>query len=151
MESDQFAKHMENLKKPEPSVMPPQELKLTILNASHSATLGIWVIVVPALFLFFVTLKYYFNLDTNLLTTIEEFITRVDRNPGTWFLQPVLLLGLPLASIVINILAITHISWHRSTKVLTFAVKLRWVNLLILLISTLIVTIFTLYLIMENY
>ncbi len=150
MKPDEFKQHMENLKKPEGAVTPPPHLKLAILNAKASATFGVWVIAIPALFLFFVLLKYYMRIDSAFLTSIEDFVTRVDRNPATWFLQPILLLALPVLSIIINLLAITHIGWESKAKVLTLSMKLRLINILILVASTVVVTCFVLYLIVEN-
>jgi hypothetical protein len=150
MEHDEFLTRMENLKKPDPAVNPPQELKLMILSMRSSATLGVWIIIIPLLFLFFVILKYYFRMNTEFLTDVEIFIGKVDKNPVTWFLQPLLLLVLPFASILINLLAITQIHWQPEHKILNFSVRLRWLNIIIMLVSTIIVTIFILYLITEN-
>ena len=150
MKPDEFKQHMENLKKPEGTITPPPHLRLTILNARASATFGIWVILIPALFLIFVLLKYYLRIDSTFLTSIEDFITRIDRSPATWFLQPILLLALPAVSIIINLLAITHVSWERQAKVLTLSMKLRLINILILVASTVIVACFVLYLLVEN-
>jgi hypothetical protein len=150
MEHDEFLTRMENLKKPDPTVSPPQQLKLMILSTRSSATLGVWIIIIPLLFLFFVILKYYFRMNTEFLSDVEIFIGKVDKNPITWFLQPLLLLVLPFASILINLLAITQIHWQPELKILNFSVKLKWLNIIIMLVSTIIVTIFILYLITEN-
>jgi hypothetical protein len=151
MEQDQFESHMENIRKPHVSVEPPQALKLTILNVKQSARFGLWAIVIPSMFLLFVLMRYYLSMESSMLSTIEAFIIRVDRNPVTWFVQALLLLGLPILSIVINLLAIMHISWERTTRVVTFAVKVRWINLVILVVSTLIAGAFAVYLLVENF
>lgn len=142
---------MENLKKPDKAIMPPTHLKLAILNTKASATFGLWVIIIPGLFLLFVLLKYYLKIENPFLLSVEDFVMHVDRNSSTWFLQPLLLLALPMLSIIVNVLAITHFSWEPATRIFVISMKVRWINIVVLLLTTVIVTIFSLYLLMENF
>ena len=151
MKTEDFEKKMEDLRVPEVNTTAPVELKLTILNAQRSAAIGIWFVVVPCFFLTCVVMKYFFHINLGLLDTFEEMIVAIDRNPGTWWVQPVLLIGLPIVSIILNALAITHFQWQPGTKSLLVTIKIRWMNILILAISLSIVMIFFLYLLTENF
>ena len=152
MTPEDFEKKMEDLKTPRASgVKEPVEIKLAILNAQRSAAMGIWFVVVPCFFIACVFMKYIFHFRTGLLDTFEETISALDRNPGTWWIQPVLLVGLPIVSIIINALSIMHFRWDGYTRSFIITLKVRWINIIILLISAGIVMIFLLYLITENF
>jgi hypothetical protein len=62
-----------------------------------------------------------------------------------WLVGPVILVGLPLISIIFNALAITHFSFDRADRMLRLNIKLRWFNIVILLLSLAIVSLFVAY------
>ena len=132
-------------------VKEPFEIKLAILNAERSAAMGVWFVVVPCFFIACIIMKYLFHLHWGLLDTFEEMISSLDNNPGTWWIQPVLLVGLPIVSIIVNTLSIMHFKWDCVTRSFLITLKIRWTNIIILLISSGIVMIFLLYLITENF
>ena len=148
---DNFEKQMEELKTPNVNPDPPIELKLAIVNADRSATLGLWFIIAPYFFVGCMLLKYEINVNLGLLDTITNFFHRLDKNPATWWLQPVLLIGLPITGIILNILSITHFKWEKISSLLTVSVKLKWYNVLVLLATLAIIAVLLLYLIMENF
>ncbi len=151
MKPNDFEKKMETLKKPDTSaVKPPLELKLTILNARRSAIIGIWFIVIPVTFLFCVLLTYYFKLHIDAATWFIEFIAKLDKSPATKWIGPTVLLGLPMAGIILNALAITHFELDGNQKSLIISIKLRWMNLILLGFCLIIMLIFLAYLIVEN-
>ena len=147
---EDFEKKLENMSKPAGAVKPPVEIKLAIVNARRSAVLGLWFIVVPCYFLFCVFMFYYFHLEYGVFGSIFELFSMLDKDPYMWLLGPILLIGLPLAAILLNALAITHFSFDRTQQTLGITVKLRWFNLAILLVSVAIVGIFIAYAIVEN-
>ena|SRR5260221_10569640 len=148
---EDFEKKLENMGKPETkSVKPPIEIKLAIVNAQRSAVLGLWFIVVPCYFLFCVFMFYYFHMDYGIFGSIFELFSMLDRDPYAWILGPIILIVLPLIAIALNVLAITHFSFDGTEKVLKISIKLRWLNLAILLLSLTIVTIFIVYAFVEN-
>ncbi len=152
MDLEDFKKKMEDMKTPKVAgVKEPVEMKLAILNAQRSATIGVWFVVVPCFFIACVFMKYIFHIHLGLLDTFEEMITVLDTNPRTWWIQPVVLVGLPIISIIINTLSITHFKLDAQTQSIFITLKLRWVNIIILLISITIVSIFLLYLVTENF
>ena len=152
MNPEEFQKKMEQIKTPSAGeVKQTVEIKLAILNAHRSAAMGVWFIVVPCFFIACVFMKYIFHIRLGLLDTFEEMISTLDKNPRTWWIQPVLLVGLPIVSIIINTLSITHFRWDSHTQSILITLKVRWINIIILLISAGIVTLFLLYLITENF
>lgn len=150
MEAQDFEKKMENLKKPDVEIKPPVELKLAILNAKRSATVGVWLVILPYLFLACMVMKYELNLNFGFLNTFSRIVGKVDGSPVLWWIQPVVLFVLPAAGIVINTLAILHVAFDRMARSLIVTVKLKWLNLIILGVSAAIIAFFLLYLIAEN-
>lgn len=149
MKENELINRLENISKPDTSgVKPLKEIKLSILSVRKSAALGMWFIFIPCFFLFCVLMKYFFHVNTHLIDTVEDIVASIDKSSGIPFLSPLLLVGLPFAGVVINALAITHVSLGRQEAVITL--KLKWLNILVLVISLCIILIFLLYLITEN-
>lgn len=151
MNADEFEKHMENLQKPgADSVKPSIDIKLAVVNPQRSAAIGVWFIAVPCYFLFCIFMKYYFHFNIGIFDIIVEMMSDLDKNPNMWFLSPLLIVVLPLVGVVLNALAITHFSYAPVSRILQISIKLRWMNVLVLLVSLSLVSIFILYAIIEN-
>lgn len=151
MGSNKFEEQMENLKTPQVDDIPHQQsLKIALLSANKSSRIGIAFIVIPCLFLIGVFIKYWLGIDFKIFTSIEDEMSNLDKISYLKWIAPLLLIGLPLISIIINSLAITHFFWDKSRKELLVTIKFRLLNIFLLLISIGIVGIFILYLIVEN-
>lgn len=151
MNIDDMDQTLKDMKTPEVgSLRHEQSIKLTILSARKSAAAGLWLILVPAFFLFSVCMKYYFKQNWHIIDTFEEMMSDLDRSSGTHFLSPLLFVGFPLLSIVLNALSLLHLQVDRLKRELIVTVKLRWVNLILLLVSAIIVSIFFLYSVTES-
>jgi hypothetical protein len=150
MEAEDFKDKMENLKKPHVEIDPPAEIKLAILNAKRSATLGIWLVILPYVFLACMVMKYELNLNFGFLDAFSNLVGKLDESPILWWIQPLILFVLPTAGIILNALAIMHVSIDRIAKSITVTIKLKWLNLVIIGVSAAIICFFLLYLIGEN-
>jgi H+/gluconate symporter-like permease len=151
MEKDEFAKKMEDLKTPGvESISHYRELKLMMLNARKSAAIGFWFLAIPCYFLFCVFMKYYFHVNLHFFDIIIDMMSDLDKTPGMKFLSPVLLVGLPLVAIMLNALSIMHFQYEKSWKEIKISVRLRWINIFIILVSAVLVCIFLFYVIIEN-
>lgn len=148
---DNFEKKMEDLKTPQVNPEPPPELKLAIINADRSAALGLWFIVLPYFLIGCMVVKYEFQVNLGLLDIITQAIHTIDNNPATWWLQPVLLIGLPILGVILNVLSITHFKWEKASSLLSVSIKLKWYNILVVMASLAIVGFLALYLIVENF
>ena len=151
MKEQEFEKQMENLKTPQvDDIRHQQILKITLLNAKKSSHLGIVFIIIPCLFLLGVFIKYLLGIDFGIFTSIEETMATLDKTPSLKWIAPLLLVGLPSISIIINSLAITHFYWDNHKRELIITVKFRLLSIILLLISIAIVTIFFLYAITDR-
>ena len=149
MEEKDFLHKMENLKKPEVNAdASRRQIRIAITNAKKSAAWGIWLLVIPFLFLVSVTIKEYFKWDWGVSNTITEWIGDIDRNVP--LAGPVLFLLFPAIAAVVNLLAIKHFVYDRSTKELVITLKIKWLNIILVLISMAIIAVISLYVITEN-
>ncbi len=152
---DKFEEYMDNLKKPTVDVTGHQrEFRLTLLDTKKSAWIGVGLLIVPFLFLSGVILKHYLQLDVGIFTSVYQWIGELDRKFGdrsliNWIFRILLLFG-PMIAIVLNLWAILHVRYDKDQKEIVMSLKLKWLNLIILLISGLVFSVFFLYLLMEN-
>lgn len=151
MKEQKFEKQMEDLITPQvDDIRHQQILKITLLNAKKSSRLGITFIIIPCLFLLGVFIKYLLGIDFGIFTSIEETMATLDKTTSLKWIAPLLLVGLPLISIIINSLAITHFYWDNHKRELIITIKYRPLNIILLLISIAIVAIFFLYAITDR-
>ena len=125
-----------------------RQLKLTLFDARKSAALAVWLVAVPCFFLFAVFMKHYFMIDLHIFTIIEESIASIDKTIP--MLSPILLVGFPLIAVLINALAILHVSIDRERREVIATVKVRWINLACILLGLTLIGIFISYVVIEN-
>ena len=146
MEETEF----ENLKTPFIEAPAHQrELKMTLLGAKRTAAIGVWLIVTPAFLIFCIFMKYYFGVNMHLFDVVVEMFLDLGRDPFMEWFSPILLL-LPLVGVVLNALAITHFGLDSRRKELLITIKLRWWNILLIVVSAAIVGLFVGYVFIEN-
>ena len=151
MEEKKFISKMDNLKKPDFNRKKPnKKLKLAIINSKKSAAMGVWFLLVPCYFLFMIVMKYYFNVNLHVIDIFEDFIASLDKSPLTKFIAPLFFVGLPIAGIVINLLSVMFFEYDKEQKQINMSVKLKPLNILLVIMSLAVVSIFILYLITEN-
>jgi len=155
MEQKEFEKKMENLNVPKLKVTEHQQaFRATLMNTKKSLFWGVIFLILPFLFLSGVLLKHYLEVDAWIFTGVYEWIGEQDRLYGdrslvNWIIRLLLLFG-PLVAIAFNLFAILHIQYDRTLKEIIIAVKLRWLNLAIVFLCSLIFGVFFLYLVIEN-
>lgn len=151
---EEFLKKMENLQVPE--VDPSghaEKVKMTIMNAERSAALGVWLIAVPCYFLFCVFMYYFSHLHLGWFAAMFKLMEGLENIRYIDFLGPILLVILPIVCIVINGLAITHVSIQRyegRQRQFQIVIKPRLWNVVLILVSLAIVFAFIAYVMTEN-
>lgn len=140
-----------------PTVQVPQhqqEFRVPLLNTRKSAKIGVLLLILPFLFLSGVVLNHYLKIDFGILTSIYVWIGDMDKAYGdnswiNWVIRLLLVCG-PLIAILVNLLSIVHIRYEKSHNEVIFSVKLRWSNLVIIVVCSLIFVTFFTYLLLEN-
>jgi hypothetical protein len=147
MKKEELEKKLETLQRP--AIMNDehkQQLKLTLLNAKRTAWWGTLLIIIPALFILGVFLKYALGIGF-IFDPLDKYIFGPLLHSKYKFLEPLLLFLLPLFVLVINIIAITHFSIKKlpGNIDMMISIKRKWWNWLIIIISAIIVAIIFLY------
>lgn len=155
MENEEdFLKKMENLRVP--GINPPahaEKVKMAIMNAERSAALGVWLVIVPCYFLFCVFMYYFSHVHLGWFAAMFKLMSGLEKTQFIDFLGPILLVVLPIICIVINTLAITHVSIQKfdgKGRQFLLTIKPRLWNVLLILLSLAIVFIFIAYVMTEN-
>ncbi|MDN5201857.1 hypothetical protein QQ008_10800 [Fulvivirgaceae bacterium BMA10] len=152
MDKKEFNKKMEELETPEVHPQRHQkQFKMYLINTKKSATFGILFILTPFLFLFGVLFKYYLKIDFGIFTGFQEWLISLeDISLFATFMVRFLLLGGPLIAILINLIAILHFQYDSIAKEISLTIRIKWLNILIIALCTLIMSIFFFYLLVEN-
>ncbi|MES2278427.1 MAG: hypothetical protein V4592_20520 [Bacteroidota bacterium] len=143
-----FLKQMENLSIPDvdPSLH-QQKVKMTIMNAERSAALGVWLIVLPGYFLLCALMSAFFH-NKAIDSWLFGMLFRDLLSTRASILDSLLFFGLPIICIIINLLAIVHVQvehispTQRKYKELSLTIKLKFWNILLIVISTALLILF---------
>ncbi|HVE61874.1 MAG TPA: hypothetical protein VNA26_08645 [Chitinophagaceae bacterium] len=151
MEEKDFLNQMENLKKPDVHATASQrQIKLALLNTKKSAWWGLWILVVPVFFFCCVAIKYLFGWNWGVSDNFVGWMAKLDQQKGTGWITPVLFVVLPGIGALVNLLAIMHFTYDKMLNQLMVTIKLKWLNIMLFLISMAVVAFVILYGIMEN-
>ena len=151
MEKNDLLNKMDNMKKPGfESIEPDKRLLVAIVNSKKSAAIGMWLLVVPCFFLFMMLLKYFFNINLHVIDIFEDFIASLDKLPVTKFIAPLFFVGLPIAGIILNLLSIMFFDYNKKQKRINISIKVKPLNILIVIFSIAVLSVFATYLITEN-
>jgi len=138
-------KDLENMRVPEPPIGQHEPLKVALTGAKKSAALGVWLVIVPLFFLGAVVMKYMYHVNLHLIDIFEEWMAHLDRDPTSRWITPVFFVILPLAGLLVNILAIAHVEYRRALRHIIITVRVKPVNILICLLSGAVVSIMLLH------
>lgn len=151
MEKNDFIKKMEDLKKPQiTGDASRRQVRLTIMNAKKSALWGTWFLVIPVVFFACIIIKELLQWDWGLANNFTDWMARLDSKASTKWLTPLLFVVLPAIGAVANLLAIMHFSYDKIAKELLVAVKIKWFNIALAVISIVFLGMILLYGIMET-
>jgi hypothetical protein len=151
MEEKDFIKKMENLNKPEVNASASQkQIKLTILNAKRSASWGIWFLVVPIFFFACVAIKYFLHWNWGLAGNFLDWMAELDKSMAFPIVSILLFIILPGIGAVVNLLAIMHFVYDKLTRELIVTIKIKFLNIILAIISIGIIGMVLLYAISEN-
>lgn len=112
-----------------------QDLKIPLLSFKRSSKAGLWLLILPVIFIITVILKYELGIFSTFLDIVESFFKAIDRNMFLTYLIPLIFAGLPLLSMVINFLAVCHFSVIKEKKELLVTIKYRPLNIAVFLFS----------------
>ena len=136
MNEDDLKKKLENLSKPQlPQLQHQWQLKLTILSAKKSARASLWLLLIPFLFFIGRVLQDILNVPIPPDSTQWPVWLRI-----TVFLT--ILILIPLIAVILNLLSIIWLHYDREQKVLNISIRIRTINLIIIIVSGLVALLF---------
>lgn len=112
-----------------------EELKIPLLRYKRSSKAGLLLLILPLIVALISLLKRELGLSSPLLKSIGGLIAAVDGNPVLTVLIPLVVLGLPFAAIIMNMLAFSHFAYVRERKELLITLKYRPLNIGVVLFA----------------
>lgn len=151
MNNQEFEKKMENLSAPSiRSESTKQILKITLLNARKTANVGLLLLILPFIFVFGNIFKYELGIELGFITSFLDWLMSLDQSPVINWIIRFFILGAPAIAALANLLAITHFFYEKESNQFIISVKLKWINIAVILFCSLIVFVLLGYLIVEN-
>jgi hypothetical protein len=136
MKNEEVENMLTNLRMPEPEkLVEYHDLKIPLLSYRKSSKAGLWLLLVPMTVAVAALLKSEFGLQSQYLDLVRKLFAFINDNVVLTYLIPIIFVGLPLAAMVINFLAICHFQNNTKTKELIITIKNRPVNIAITLVS----------------
>jgi hypothetical protein len=146
---NEFEKKLGNLKTPGAEFVKHQgKLKVGLMNARRSSRIGLVFILVPALFLLIAYIKLQFILSIDFQATFQEIIHKTDHASWLRWVVPVVFLVLPLLSVIINLLAVSHFFVDKQSKEIIITFQYRLKNLIVLIVGLVIIIAFWCFIIL---
>ena len=147
MDKNELEKKLENLSVPQlPQLEHQQQLKLSIMSAKKSARASLWLLLIP--FLFFVS-AFLRQLNISIPgSLLDEY----SLHWSSWLrilVFAVIIIGFPLIAVILNLLSIIWLQYDREQKVLNISIRMRTVNLVIIVVAGLVALLFTIVMIMD--
>jgi hypothetical protein len=151
MEEKDFLNKMENLKKPEVNAEASrQQIKLVLMNTKKSATWGIWFLVIPVFFFSCVAIKYLLHWNWGMAGSFLDWMADVDRSMSFPIVSILLFIVLPGIGAIVNLLSVMHFMYDKIKKELIVTIKVKWINIILAVISICIIAVVLLYAVSEN-
>lgn len=136
MKKEDVDKVLSGMDLPDPEkITHQQELKIPLLSFKKSSRAGLWLLVVPVILVFTIILKKELGVVSPYLDAFKKLYAAVDANQFLTYLIPVVFLGLPLFALIINLLALCHFTYNKTSNEFLITVKYRPLNIAICLLS----------------
>ena len=136
MKKEDVDKMLNSLDLPDPENLSHQsELKIPLLRFKRSSRAGLWLLLLPMVFIITTMLKYEMRIISPFLDIIESFYKVISNNMILTYLVPTIFVGLPLLAMIINFLAFCHFTFDKTKKELLVTIKYRPFNIAVFLFS----------------
>jgi hypothetical protein len=149
MNKDDLEKKMELLSKPEfPGSQHRDRLKMAVIGSKRSAKTSLWLLLIPFMFLAGAALQSAFRLSVPPWSWLQHY----GHFWPTWLRMTVfvvVLIVIPLIVVLINFLSIIWLQYDSKTGILHFSVKVKGLNMLLMIIGGLLAFLFIMHTISE--
>ena len=139
---DDLEKELENLRKPQlPELQHQGQLKLSILSAKISARASLWLLLIP----FLIFISRVFQEILNVSIPPDSWLEIYSKQSPVWLRITVfitIVIVIPLIAVILNLLSIIWIQYDRKQKVLNISIRIRTINLIIIIVAGLVALLF---------
>jgi magnesium-transporting ATPase (P-type) len=140
MEKEKLAEYLKTIPKPEPKESARQGiLKMTLLTARRSSRIGLLLIAFPLIIIILYISRILFHFTPGYLQLLEK-----ETLPISTLLRAVtvfvFLVCFPLLAVVLNLWSLSHFQFDRVRREFNISFKIRWWNILIILLGAALAT-----------
>lgn len=141
-EKNELETRLENINLPNiNSLQHQQQLKLTILNAKKSVAVSLWLLVIPFVMLFGGFMQSVFH----ILIPPWSWLVKYSSVMSLWLrlaIFVIVVIIIPLIAVLINILGILWFKYDKAEHVLHISVRMRKINVIIIVIAGILALLF---------
>ena len=131
-----------------PQLQHQQQLKLSVLSAKKSARAAVWLLLIPFLFFLTALLRQLLNISIPPDSWLEEYSLHMP----SWLrimVFIIIVIVFPLVAGILNLLSIVWLQYDREGKVLNISIRLRTINIIIIIVAGLVALLFTVVMITD--
>lgn len=137
-----FEQQLENLNVRDADTLPHQrELKLTILKTKKSATISLWLLILPLIILLGAIVQHAFH----IMLPPWSWLVKYSPLMPVWLrlsVFAIILIIIPLIAALVNISGILWFKYNKAEHVLHIAVRMRRMNIIIIAVAGLLALLF---------
>ena len=142
MERNELEKKLENISSPQLPLLQHQgKQKSSIMSTRKSSRISLILMAFPFIILFGAISQSAFN----ILLPPWSWLVKYGSSLPLWlriFIYVMILIILPLLAAFLNILAVTWFEYDKKQKVLNISIRLKKVNIIIIIVTTIIALLF---------
>lgn len=136
MKNDDVEDMLNSMQIPEPeNVIQHHELKIPLFSYRKSSKAGLWLLILPFIVAVTVFLKTEVGVQSGYTNLVHKLFAAIDNNVVLTYLIPLIFVGFPLITMIINMLAICHFQQNKKAKELIVTIKNRPFNIALFLIA----------------
>lgn len=132
---------LENMDVPKVNPLHQQQLKLTILNAKKSATISLWLLIIPFILLLGDIIQFAFH----IMLPPWSWLAKYSPLMPLWLRLTIsisIIIIIPLIVVLINILGVLWFKYDKTEHVLQIAVRMRRTNIIFIVIAGILALLF---------
>ena len=149
MEFEDLENKLNNMTKPQFSAIEHQQnLKLAIINSRTSTKISLWLLSIPLAIFIGALLQLTIHISIPPWSWIHLYSSRwpLEVRMGIFMIVVIII---PFIVVIINLLSITWLNYDKELKVLNISIRIRPINMILLLIGAIIGGLFTIHSIIE--
>jgi hypothetical protein len=141
--------YLKSLEKPAPPIPAQKDvLKLTLMKARKSSSIGIALVGLPSILLLAAIIQNIFTINVGFTDWLGKALpSQSAQTKAVLFF--VLIVGFPIMAMALNMLSITYFKFDKIKKEFDITIKIRWWNIIITIIGALVASFYILHILAD--